>query len=994
MQENKGKFVDKRRSLSRRCLDWLFGRDFFISYRWSDGRDYAVKLAEKLRSERFECFLDSDGYVKGDNWQRVGERELKRTSRLVLIGSPEVHDSKAVEHELRVFGANQNRIIAVEFGESLSRERFPDSPVLSLLDEHIIRHKEPEEALSHEPSDQLVAELKRVFTGETTTVRRLRAIQFTAVILLGLTALAGTAAFLAHRQYRLNVQASALEDSRRSASELESGNHDLAIGHLIRSLERNPRDASVASALMRFGIEQPAVRCEKLISGSHSSVQISRDGHTVALLSADEGLMLLRSGFDTAWVALEGRRASQFHLTADGKAVAVIAGQEVGRCLLASKEPPIAQWQDFGAMVTAVAAGRQGDVLIGDSIGNLYRWQRGGKPQLLEQGSEESGAVRQVAWIGDSMLPSMLRADGYWQLGLSEEVRRIGQSDPSEEYPATISSAGVIWTPLWDSGELEGDGPRSQLLAWQYSAAAAEWVSPGQSPEWPRTKFKSLSTDVFGRSCIGLLDTDEVVLAGFLPDRRSKLSRSGVSAAALSPDGSVAVTVHMDGTMRRWEGEHLAPLGAAVYVPGGITQLALSADASVVLASAPNGVWQLNFPANQAQNDPRRLPSVGLSELPKTFRSLSASEKRKVSDAGRQISRMAAPGYDRRSDGQWMLSGGDSDTEIDHSMTEEELKKLDAVWESSHFAVMPGTDACISGDGKRVATAAGSQPIRIWNADSGSQINTVKLGEGMFVRMMALSTNGRQLFCVFRKESGNRTYYQIFDLVASNVTASERMPLYLGEDVSDVSADLTRVLIETTETAEIRETTGGRVLAGIMSVNAPIHLASFCAKDEAVLIAARDGNFRLWRASDATPLCAVTTFDPLAEEKPLNFDDFYHCKVWEETTGSGRQIVRRLAFRMGFSGALEQSGLFRLFDLGLAGTGSDHKRFARMMADYYGVSLLESGGPQRREPVERAVLKSRYLRAGLWDEPDMECLAKWIIEGSNGGQISPFSEGH
>ena len=43
-----------------------------------------MRLANRLKVERFDCFLDSQGFVKGDNWQSIGERELRKTSRLVL----------------------------------------------------------------------------------------------------------------------------------------------------------------------------------------------------------------------------------------------------------------------------------------------------------------------------------------------------------------------------------------------------------------------------------------------------------------------------------------------------------------------------------------------------------------------------------------------------------------------------------------------------------------------------------------------------------------------------------------------------------------------------------------------------------------------------------------------------------------------------------------------------------------------------------------------
>ena len=78
-----------QRGRLQRMLDWLYGYDYFICYRWSDGRTYAIALAEQLETNGFKCFLDSEDYVKGDNWKKIGERSLKKTSRLVFVGSME-----------------------------------------------------------------------------------------------------------------------------------------------------------------------------------------------------------------------------------------------------------------------------------------------------------------------------------------------------------------------------------------------------------------------------------------------------------------------------------------------------------------------------------------------------------------------------------------------------------------------------------------------------------------------------------------------------------------------------------------------------------------------------------------------------------------------------------------------------------------------------------------------------------------------------------------
>lgn len=67
----------KNKYLSR-AVDYLFGYDFFISYCWSDGRKYALKLHEQLSNIGFRCFLDSSDYAKGDNWRNQGSKALKK----------------------------------------------------------------------------------------------------------------------------------------------------------------------------------------------------------------------------------------------------------------------------------------------------------------------------------------------------------------------------------------------------------------------------------------------------------------------------------------------------------------------------------------------------------------------------------------------------------------------------------------------------------------------------------------------------------------------------------------------------------------------------------------------------------------------------------------------------------------------------------------------------------------------------------------------------
>jgi TIR domain len=109
-----------RRPFWQRLVDAFFGYDFFIAYSQGDGKAYAGDLARRLKNRGFECFLDTEDFAKGDDWKSVGAWALKRTSRLVLVGSPKALESKPVLREVQIFSQTHKRIIPIDFDGSLS----------------------------------------------------------------------------------------------------------------------------------------------------------------------------------------------------------------------------------------------------------------------------------------------------------------------------------------------------------------------------------------------------------------------------------------------------------------------------------------------------------------------------------------------------------------------------------------------------------------------------------------------------------------------------------------------------------------------------------------------------------------------------------------------------------------------------------------------------------------------------------------------------------
>ena len=124
-------------------MDVIFGYDFFVSYAWADGSKYAHSLHEKLKAQGFTVFLDEEDYARGDNWTLLGRRALKKTRQLILVATPKVHASGPVLKELTAFESTGRRIIPIEIGDSLDRQKYSKSPLLPLIPSELLKINQP-----------------------------------------------------------------------------------------------------------------------------------------------------------------------------------------------------------------------------------------------------------------------------------------------------------------------------------------------------------------------------------------------------------------------------------------------------------------------------------------------------------------------------------------------------------------------------------------------------------------------------------------------------------------------------------------------------------------------------------------------------------------------------------------------------------------------------------------------------------------------------------
>jgi hypothetical protein len=286
-----------RRSIVRRLADALFGYDFFISYARADGHSYAVALARGLEAKGFDVFLDTEDYLPGDDWKRIGAWALKRTNRLVLICTPKALESMPVRRELEIYTRADKRVIPIDIGGCLTR-LAPEHPVAGLLEGSVLRLPEGEERRDIGPTDAVISELNRAFKGERQMAKRSRWIRWTIVVLLILSAtLAGTT-WWAFRQKEEAFRQTEEANRQKKAANREKEAAQTALAQtFVRTIGQGdlgnaPTRIEVDSLweLAQLGPEMEPVRAMVL------NAWFGRDGDPVPAVARDQAGLLAAMG--------------------------------------------------------------------------------------------------------------------------------------------------------------------------------------------------------------------------------------------------------------------------------------------------------------------------------------------------------------------------------------------------------------------------------------------------------------------------------------------------------------------------------------------------------------------------------------------------------------------------------------------------------------------------------------------------------------------------
>ncbi|GEM_PF-5441939 len=213
-------------SKSLRTLDaYLMGYDVFISYTWSDGRDYAQTLEKRLRKKHYRCFLDSSDYQVGDDLKRDASRAVKWSRAAVVVATKQALASKHVRKEINLFEAACKPIVPIDVDGALYEKMEMENGAVSYqrstaLQELLTEADEQgrqeieqtfgfinrdvklqiEEPRTNAPSEETIDRLSARFTFTRKVARRLRIIGATCLLLVTLAILALLARHEAEKQ--------------------------------------------------------------------------------------------------------------------------------------------------------------------------------------------------------------------------------------------------------------------------------------------------------------------------------------------------------------------------------------------------------------------------------------------------------------------------------------------------------------------------------------------------------------------------------------------------------------------------------------------------------------------------------------------------------------------------------------------------------------------------------------------------------------------------
>jgi WD domain, G-beta repeat len=232
-------------------------------------------------------FPGFDGVCEGRQWRLAGKRAIRKTSRLILLGSLKALDSEPVLREVEAFQLTKRRIVPIDFGGTL-RNAERSWPLLQQLSPDILCISEALERLDVGPSEQALKEIRDGFQITRQQQKRLRWFAGAAFAFAVIAIVAGWQWYEAVRQRNLAISRE-LAVSANSQLGVDPALSVLLAAEAMRMARTVEADFALRQALLNSHVRvvMRAYGEDAVESGAFGSAAFSPNGNRVVAASED-----------------------------------------------------------------------------------------------------------------------------------------------------------------------------------------------------------------------------------------------------------------------------------------------------------------------------------------------------------------------------------------------------------------------------------------------------------------------------------------------------------------------------------------------------------------------------------------------------------------------------------------------------------------------------------------------------------------------------------